>query len=214
MTSLDSLRTAGNAVQLAIAIARLFAAHPKDTQFERPDQQALCSLITFLLGASLGRIADRLAWTQKRIWVGSATLFQGLLTMAAALCIHFSDEPSLASGRGAPAWTSVLGFATIGFVSASLGLQGIVAKRIKSEFGTSVVLTTVWVELVCDPSLLKLRPVRTRDHRVIAIAGLVIGGLFGAALTHTIGAAGAFGVTAGVRVVSAISWVLVPAKKR
>ncbi|KAK4046354.1 hypothetical protein OIV83_006135 [Microbotryomycetes sp. JL201] len=203
----------GNAVQLSLALARLFAAQPRDDRFEIPDQQALCSLIAFLLGASLGRFGD---WygTQKRSWIAGATFLQALLVMAASLCIHFSGEPSIATTRTDPLWHSVLGMATIAFVSASLGLQGFVAKRIKSEFGTSVVLTTVWVELVTDANLFRLKHVRTRDHRVVAIGGLFIGGLFGAALTHTIGAAGAFGVTAGVRVVSAASWLLVPAQKQ
>lgn len=64
--------------------------------------------------------------------------------MAAALCVHYSGEGSLASGRGDPVWASVLGFATVAFASASLGLHGIVAKRVNSQFGTAVVLTTVW----------------------------------------------------------------------
>ncbi|KAM0791041.1 hypothetical protein ACM66B_004337 [Microbotryomycetes sp. NB124-2] len=203
----------GNAVQLSLAVARLFAAQPHDTRFEVPDQQALCSLIAFLIGASLGRFGD---WygTQKRSWIAGATFVQALLVMAASLCIHYSGEESIATARTLPLWHSVLGMATIAFASASLGLQGFVAKRIKSEFGTSVVLTTVWVELVTDPRLFSLKHVKTRDHRVVAIAGLFLGGLFGAALAHTIGAAGAFGVTAGVRVVSSASWLLVPAQKR
>ncbi|KAK4052588.1 hypothetical protein OIO90_004216 [Microbotryomycetes sp. JL221] len=203
----------GNTVQLSIAIARLFAAQPRDLSFEPPDQQALCSLLGFLLGACFGRLGDR--WgAQQRSWVFCATFLQALLLMAAALCIHASNEPSIATDRSNVAWHSVLGMATIAFASASLGLHGFVAKRIKSEFGTSVVLTTVFVELVTDPKLFSLKPVKTRDHRVLAIVGLFLGGLFGAALTHTIGAAGTFGVAAGVRVVSAISWGFVPGRKR
>ncbi|ORY54147.1 hypothetical protein BCR35DRAFT_355931 [Leucosporidium creatinivorum] len=202
----------GGFVQLSLAVARLFSAHPRDFRFEIADRQALTSLLCFLLGTSLGRLGDKIG-PKRRVWVTGATLFQALLVMAAALCIHYSGEPSLATSRGQPSWYSALGLAGIGFASASLGLHGIVSKRINSQFGTAIVLTTVWVELICDPKLFVMKAVKTRDHRLIACVGLFLGGLFGAALTHTIGAPGTFGVAAGVRVLSAVSWFIVPSKK-
>jgi len=89
------LRVAGGLVQLALAVARLFASSPRDTTFHKPDQQALTSLLSFLVGTSLGRIGDHIG-PRRRWWIMSATFFMSLLTMAAALCAHFSAGPSIA----------------------------------------------------------------------------------------------------------------------
>lgn len=107
-----------------------------------------------------------------------------------------------------------LGFAVSAPPESALTLSLPPKQRINSQFGTAIVLTTVWVELVCDPKLFLMKSVKTRDHRLIACVGLFLGGLFGAALTHTIGASGTFGIAAGVRVLSAVSWFIVPSVKK
>lgn len=86
-------RAAGNLVQLSLAIARLFAT--SDRTFHKGDQQALTSLISFLLGSSLGRIGDRVG-PKKRWWLMTSTFIMALLTMAASLCAHFSGDASVA----------------------------------------------------------------------------------------------------------------------
>jgi len=73
----------------------------------------------------------------KRIWLITGTAFQALLTMAAALAIWKSGQPSIASDRGAPSWTNVLTFVGLAFMSASLGVQGIQGKRLNTQFGTT-----------------------------------------------------------------------------
>lgn len=59
------------------------------------DRQALVSLLSFLIGTSLGRYGDKFG-AKRRGWTVGATFFQALLLMAAALCAHFSGEPALA----------------------------------------------------------------------------------------------------------------------
>lgn len=49
------------------------------------------------------------------------------------------------------------------------------ALLLKALLGTAVVLTTIWVELVCDPKMFVLKAVKSRDHRFLR-------GLIGAAL--------------------------------
>ena len=84
-----------------------------------------------------------------------------------------------------------------------------------APYGTAVVLTTIWVELVNDPKLVSWRLVKSRDHRVLSIVAAFVGGLWAAAMAHTrIGATGAFAVAAGVRIISAASFLMVPAAKR
>jgi hypothetical protein len=56
-----------------------------------PDKQALCSLLSFLLGTSLGRIGDKIG-NHSRRWLISATIIQALMLMAAALLAHFGEE--------------------------------------------------------------------------------------------------------------------------
>ncbi|KAF8067999.1 hypothetical protein FPV67DRAFT_1494520 [Lyophyllum atratum] len=204
----------GNFVQLSLALARLFEG-PKgfrDTSFHRADQQALCSLISFNLGAFAGRIGDRVG-PLKRIWLVTGTLLQALLTMAAALTIWKSGQPGIADERGDPSWTNALSFVCIAFMSASLGVQGILGKRLNTQFGTTIVLTTVWVELMSDPRLFKLRErVASRDHKVLAAAALFVGGFMGRALVGQIGAASTLGVAVGIRIIIAISWIFVAGK--
>lgn len=87
----------GNVAQLGVAIARCFAPGSERTfGFQKPDQQALTSLLSFWIGTSLGRFGD---WSgaRKRTWLAIATLLQALLAMAAALTAHYSGESGTAS---------------------------------------------------------------------------------------------------------------------
>jgi len=204
----------GNFIQLALAIARLFEGPPgfRDLTFHKADQQALCSLIAFNLGAFVGRFGDRVG-SSKRIWQIAGTLIQALFTMAAAIAVWKSGQPSIADNRGDPAWTNTLTFVALTFMSASLGLQGIQAKRLNTQFGTTIVLTTIWVELMSDPRLFKLRQkVASRDHKTLAAVALFIGGFCGRALLGKIGAASTLGIGVGFRILVAVSWVFVRGK--
>lgn len=57
--------------------------------------------------------------------------------MAAAIAIWKSGQPSVSDSRGTFNWTNTLGFVSLGFASASIGLQGIMGKRINSQFATT-----------------------------------------------------------------------------
>ncbi|KPV71537.1 uncharacterized protein RHOBADRAFT_47715 [Rhodotorula graminis WP1] len=200
----------GGLVQLGLAVGRLFAT--SDRTFHKPDQQALTSLLSFLLGTSLGRIGDRVG-AKKRWWAMSATFISALLTMAAALCAHFSRETSVAEFRTEASWRSPQGMAALGFASASLGLQGIVAKRLNPASGTSLVLTTVWVELANDPLLFARKAVKSRDHRALAVFAAFLGGMCSAGIVFASSSAVAFGVCTGLRVIAVFVWLFMPAEK-
>ncbi|KIJ99303.1 hypothetical protein K443DRAFT_680027 [Laccaria amethystina LaAM-08-1] len=205
----------GNFAQLAIALARLFygPSGSRDTTFHRADQQALTSLISFNAGAFIGRIGDRVG-AHKRIWLISGTFIQAVLTMAAAIAFWKSGQPSISNARDDPAWTNVATFVGLAFMSASLGVQGIVGKRLNTQFGTTIVLTTVWVELVSDPRLFRLRQrVITRDHRLIAAVSLFIGAFISRVILQKIGTAGTLGIGVGFRILSCFTWLFVPTKR-
>ena len=86
-------------------------------------------------------------------------------------------------------------------------------KRINSQFATTVVLTSVWCELVADPKLFNLRrAVVSRDHKVLAIFALFLGAFLGRAILAQIGTAGALAVAMGIRFLLAFSWLFIPRK--
>src|SRR6202011_6145696 len=111
---------------------------------------------------------------KSRAWLMLGTFIQALFTMAAALTIWKSGSGSVADNRGDALWTNPLSFACVAFLSLSLGLQGIMGKRVNTQFTTTstcppyrfplyepfslkffliVVLTTTWCELMSDPNL-------------------------------------------------------------
>ncbi|GJE86774.1 DUF1275 domain-containing protein [Phanerochaete sordida] len=204
----------GNTVQLALALARLFQGPPgqRDTSFHLADKQALTSVLTFVFGAFLGRIGDRMG-AKTRAWLFLGTFIQTLFTMSAAVTVWKSGQPSTADARSDPAWSNALTYVTIGFMSASMGLQGIMGKRVNTQFATTIVLTTVWCELMADPKLFQLRRVVSRDHKVIGIVALFIGGFAGRAILDKIGSAGALGVGTGIRLLISVWWLFVPGKQ-
>ncbi|KAH9075559.1 hypothetical protein EDB83DRAFT_2350767 [Lactarius deliciosus] len=203
----------GNTIQLSVALARLFysPSGQRDTSFHLVDKQALTSLTTFIFGALLGHIGDRIG-AKTRIWLFLGTILQSLLTMGAAIALWQSHQGSVASGPNAP-WTKAGTYACLGLMSLSMGLQGIMGKRLNTQFATTVVLTTVWCELMGDPKLFVLRPVTTRDHKILGIAALFVGGFCGRAILQSIGSPASLGIATGLRILVALSWFFVPAKK-
>lgn len=140
-------------------------------------------------------------------------MIQAFFTMAAAVAIWQSGQGSIAPSRSSPAWTNTVSFVCLAFMSASMGLQGIMGKRINSQFATTVVLTSVWCELVADPKLLNLKKrIISRDHKLLAISGLFLGAFASRAILAEIGSAGALGVATGIRVFLAFGWLFVPSK--
>lgn len=204
----------GNFVQLSLALARLFEGPPghRDHTFHKADQQALTSFISFNMGSSIGRLGDRIG-PMTRLWLVLGTFIQALFTMVAAIAVWKSGQASIADERADPAWTNTLTFVCLAFMSASLGLQGIMGQRLNTQFAATIVLTTVWVELMSDPKLFQLRQkIITRDHKLIAAFSLLAGGFIGRSLLGQIGAAGTLGVGTGIRILIALAWIIVPGK--
>ncbi|KAG2129650.1 uncharacterized protein EDB93DRAFT_1182093 [Suillus bovinus] len=202
----------GNSVQLALALARLFSGQ-HDHSFHIADRQALCSVLTFIFGAFIGRLGDKLG-CKTRLWLSLGTFIQTLFTMAAAIAIWQSHQGSVADARANPAWTSALSFVCVGFLSASMGLQGIMGKRVNTQFTTTVVLTTTWCELMADPQLFDIRRiVISRDHKIVAIGSLFLGGFIGRVLIDSIGSAATLGIGTGIRLIISIWWLFIPEKQ-
>ena len=74
---------------------------------------------------------------QTRMWMALGTLIQTLFTMSAAIALWRSGSASVADNRGDPTWTNTLSFVAVAFISASMGLQGIMGKRLNTQFTTT-----------------------------------------------------------------------------
>ncbi|KAG1733382.1 uncharacterized protein EDB91DRAFT_643745 [Suillus paluster] len=202
----------GNTVQLALAVARLLN-WDHDSTFRLVDQQALCSLISFAFAIFLGGVIGDKIGCKTRAWLFLGTFIQALFTIASAVLMWEGRESSVADARYDPAWTDTLSFAFTGFLSASMGLQGVMAKRVNSHFSTTVALTTTWCELMADPKLLDVRRlVPSRDHKILTVICFMLGGFFGRASLDKIGSANTLGIAAGIRVVVSVWWLFVPEK--
>ncbi|KAI5997259.1 hypothetical protein F5J12DRAFT_851833, partial [Pisolithus orientalis] len=116
----------GNSLQLALALARFFnSSH--NYSFYLSDRQALCSTLSFIFGAFLGRLGDKIG-CRTRLWVTLGTFIQTMFTMAAAIAIWKSGQPSISDSRAVSAWSN----------TPSFGLQGIMGKRSNTEFATTI----------------------------------------------------------------------------
>jgi len=78
------------------------------------------------------------------------------------------------------------------------------------ETSFTVVLTTIWCELIADPQLFKRGWVRSRDHK--AVGAFFLGGFVSRTLIDSIGAAGALGIGTGIRLLIALGWLFAPSK--
>lgn len=136
----------GNTIQLGLAIARLFSGPVLDTAMRTPDRQALVSLLSFLAGGALGRFTNipnsSIFGAKRRAWLFLATMASALLTLAGCLFANASQDGVFASDRGSPAWTDAFGYAALGCISASMGLQAVVGTRLGSHFATCAVPCT------------------------------------------------------------------------
>ncbi|KAF7323665.1 hypothetical protein MKEN_00587300 [Mycena kentingensis (nom. inval.)] len=205
----------GNFAQLALAVARILGTtNPADRVLLPADILALTSLLAFNFGAFTGgRIGDRIG-AQTRVWLVSGTLLQAALTFGAGLCVQLSGEGSVSAGRGTPAWTSLLSSVAMGLMAASLGVQGVIGKRLGTNLSTTVVPTALWIELVADPHLFKspTRRIASRDHRALALFVLFGGAIIARLMLGQVGAAATLGFATGLRMLIAASWLFVKGK--
>ncbi|KAG6334473.1 hypothetical protein ID866_4621 [Astraeus odoratus] len=201
----------GNTIQLSIAIGRLLDDSP-DLVYRIADRLALTSLLSFILGGFIGRLGARFGYAC-RIWLVCGTLLQAVFTMIATIALWKSKVASYAEFGSGPIWTTPLTFLVYGFMSASMGLQGVMAKRLNTQFSTSVVLTSVWIELISEPTLFHLRRwVVEREHKLLTIAFMLLGGFAGRCLIDEIGSVATLAMATGLRVIISGWWLLIPKK--
>ncbi|TYJ57820.1 hypothetical protein B9479_001430 [Cryptococcus floricola] len=204
----------GNAAQLGLAIARhMVPDHQLSEEqrfgFQKMDQQALVSLLSFCLATMLGQIGNRVGG-KKRVWLVGATLGQMLLVGMASLLAHLSGETGLATGRGDPSWATPTGMSALAFLSAAIGLQGAVGTKLGTPMGTTVPLTSTWIDLFNDPFLFAFRHVRTRDVRAFGCLALISGAMISRVILGYIGSAETIAVCLAFRALLLVFWFAIP----
>ncbi|WWC65959.1 uncharacterized protein I303_108581 [Kwoniella dejecticola CBS 10117] len=200
----------GNAAQLGLALARLFTPdHQRTFGFQKMDQQALVSLLSFFVGSSIGQLGYRIG-PKKRNWLVGATFTQIVFMAVAALISHYSEETGLANSRGDPSWAKPMGMTALAFLSATMGLQGAVGLRLGTPAATTVPLTSTWIDIFNDPFLFALRAVRTRDIRCAGALSLIFGAFVSRGLIGVIGSSGTIGVVAAFRAILMAWWFFLP----
>ncbi|KAF7323664.1 hypothetical protein MKEN_00587200 [Mycena kentingensis (nom. inval.)] len=185
----------GNFAQLALAVARILGTtNPADRVLLPADILALTSLLAFNSGAFTGgRIGDRIGAQNAR-----------------GLSAAPSSKRRSHSARGFALLSSV----AMGLMAASLGVQGVIGKRLGTNLSTTVVLTALWIELVADPHLFKspTRRIASRDHRALALFVLFGGAIIARLMLGQVGAAATLGFATGLRMLIAASWLFVKGK--
>jgi hypothetical protein len=64
-----------------------------------------------------------------------------------------------------------------------------------------------------DPKLFAARHVASRDHKIIAVSSLFVGGFCSRAILQAIGSPASLGICTGLRILIALSWFFVPGKQ-
>ncbi|KAK7059711.1 Aldedh domain-containing protein [Favolaschia claudopus] len=210
----------GNFANLALASARNY--HARKWSVTASDLHALSSLASFNVGAFLGRLGDRIG-PQTRGWLVAGTLVQSVLTLVAGVCIQMSGQGGITDfvldfgagghGGGGTRWTHWLAYAGLACMAGSLGLQGIMAKRLNTGFSTTVVLTSVWIDLMVDPKLFFFKKSKGRDQKVLALLALFFGAFLARLLLGEMGAPAVLTVGAAVRLGIAGAWFFVKGKE-
>ncbi|KAF5391821.1 hypothetical protein D9757_001696 [Collybiopsis confluens] len=119
--------------------------------------------------------------------------------MASAIACWQSGQgyPGIFDDRfsAGPAWNDAVSYLTLIFMSMSMGFQGVMSIRLKTNSGATLPLTTAWLELCGAQALFKLNKFSTaRDQRILGIVSVFIG----RGLTFRLGSPGALGVALGL----------------
>jgi len=66
---------------------------------------------------------------------------------------------------------------------------------------------------MADPKLFIARRVTSRDHKIVAVTALFVGGFCSRAILQAIGSPASLGIGTGLRVLLAFSWFFVPGQR-
>lgn len=164
----------GNTVQLALAIARLVSGPDKGPFLLVGGQQALVSLLSFIAGSLIGRLAGNRTikspyGPKTRGWLVFATLVQALLTVFAAMCSKFCHQSGVTMMPRGPSWTGGYGLSALALLSASMGLQGSMATPIGAHIAKLVPPFLIYLVFRLPPNFECLNYQHTRGDSIMGM---------------------------------------------
>ena len=214
LTSSPSSQT-GNTIFAALGVSDLPVASPKWAW-----TKSVVSIVSFLLGASLFSLFHRQFGGLKRWVLATSFTFQTIATTIAAILVASgttSDSPAkrpssitvadTPSDPGFP-WADLIPIGLLAFQAAGK----VVASRVLGYNALpSVVLTTLYNDLVSDPGLFtaglmgNVQRNRRAGGLVLYFGGAIVGG---ALAKSTVGFAGALWFAAFVKILLVAAWLL------
>lgn len=217
----------GNLVQFSMNLASYIYTNPSAKEARNPllTTERLLSFTAFFLASFLGGIIGKRVGERKRIWLITSSLIQGIILFGGAAILLSRPREEEPTWRYYPA--------VIVLVAFNMGLQSILAQKLSSPvFSTSVAYTATLTQIASDPQLFKAslsfvplpsslsstsrwrtrlqdKQVKGRDHRILAIIMLTLGGgIAQSLLDSSVGLKGGVAIGAACKVFLAILWCL------
>ncbi|KAI1433310.1 hypothetical protein GGR50DRAFT_669520 [Xylaria sp. CBS 124048] len=165
------------------------------------------SIAFFCLGSIFFSSFHR-AFSPKRRWVLCASfLVQTAIIVAAAAILQFAPMPD--NPQASIGWTELVPIALIAFQSCG---QAVTSRAVKHNALTSVVLTSIYLDLFSDVELFAVRNVE-RNRRVAAPLLLLAGAVLGGTLAQSsAGFASALWISAALKLGLVAAWFVWPAE--
>ena len=209
---LNNVQT-GNTIFAALGVSDLPKIAPKLAW-----TKSVCAILCYLLGAALTGKFHRACGERKRWVLAVSFTVQALFILISAVLVRrgtSSGSPTvdqrsftLPADLGFP-WTD---FIPIGLLSSQAAAKVITSRAVECSALPCVVLTTLYGDLISDPSLLSagLFANTQRNRRASGAASYFLGAVAGGATarTSTLGFSGGLGVAALVQVLMAGAWML------
>ncbi|KIX09748.1 uncharacterized protein Z518_00829 [Rhinocladiella mackenziei CBS 650.93] len=208
-TCFVSMQT-GNTIFAGLGVSDLPSDTPKHTWVK-----SLVAILSFCQGAFFFSRFHRYLGPLKRWVITASFLIQTTLMIITALLISTGvaakTEPELAStpdGRGTFAWVELCPIALLAFQSAG---QIVASRVLKYNSMPTVVLTSLYCDLMSDPNLLTagLFEDPDRNRRAVSAVILFVGATIGGALTKTsVSYSGALWIATGIKGSMVLAWTL------
>jgi uncharacterized membrane protein YoaK (UPF0700 family) len=159
----------------------------------------LIAIASFLVGAAVGGRLGKVLEQHRRRWLATASTIQAVLAVVAALAV--------AAGVLGPTGTARLW--VIALLGAGTGVQNATIRRLAIPDLTTSVLTMTITGLAADSALAGGNHPR-RNRRLESVAAMLIGALVGGALMVHVGFSPTLGFLAGILVLVAVGFAVVP----
>ncbi|RVX71263.1 hypothetical protein B0A52_04837 [Exophiala mesophila] len=200
----------GNTIFAGLGVSDLPSDMPKYTWVK-----SVVAVLAFCVGAFCFSRFHRYLGPLKRWVVMSSFLIQtGFMILTAALISSgvasksHNNNAREAGDRGTFPWIELCPIALLAFQSAG---QIVASRVLKYNSMPTVVLTSLYCDLMSDPDLLTagLLEDPDRNRRAVSAIALFAGAAIGGALTKSsIGYAGALWIATGVKAAMVLAWLL------